>query len=231
MMCRCGRLTWTTSVKPESVPGRVGLWWRLRNHRATAGGPWCETLWLPSERRKFIVVRPLPAMGLALGIKQLETRPMPPGGHASALPGEGYPGCPLEPGEDLTIVMKRQRPTKKLLAQWRELADHIDPRPTADDWPLGHAVCTVSYMGAGSLEGIGVGDSLSVYNDDGTYWRYIINATEYALGEWGDDRWGWGTYNVRRLETPVPVAGQQGIQRMTEAETAAVQEQLDQLPF
>jgi hypothetical protein len=200
-------------------------------------------VWLPAKRRKFIVIRPLPAMGLALGIKRIETRPFAPGGPHSPTPGQGQPGCGLDPGEDLTIVMKRQRPTRRDLALWAELAGDIDPRPTADDWPLGHAVAVVRYAKAVSIKrvvdprpdpdnGIVQFDEWGEAHDDGRMNFWAMTPTEWLLGEgWGEDRWGWLTYLPRRLETPVPVAGQQGIQYMTEAETDAVQEQLDRMPF
>lgn len=71
---------------------------------------------------KAIVVRQPWATLIALGVKQIETRPFPPNGPMRPEGVRGLPGCSLERGERIAIVAA---------AAWP------DPKWTVGDWMVG----------------------------------------------------------------------------------------------
>lgn len=53
-----------------------------------------------------------------------------------------------------------------------------------------------------------------------------INQKEALLGDYSIGRFAWRTTNLRKLKTPVPIRGHQGLWHLTPEETILVSEQL-----
>lgn len=185
---------------------------------------------------KAIVVRQPWATLIALGVKQIETRPFPPNGPMRPEGVRGLPGCSLERGERIAIVAGAKAGTEvgedlgdsgwywestagdpSCVVNWKQPA-------TFHDAPLGAVVCTVTVDDALPIVGHGdaaeppylrnlptLGLTLATLTFDVAGHRKREDFTDQLpLGDFTPGRWGWLLLDPRPCE-PIPCKGRQGV--------------------
>lgn len=84
--------------------------------------------------------------------------------------------------------------------------------------PIGVIVCVVDLFGCRHTQG--------EYGQLFAPWTSELSEQEKAFGNYGPNRYGWFTENLRRLRNPIPYKGAQGLRDLPADIEALVREQI-----